>query len=85
MLGAAEKSKNKAVVLRIPLLYGHCEEEDKSKSAVHPLLDAIRNGAKLGPNDAKIQVDDYALRYPTWTGDVGHTLVGIANKYLDSS
>jgi len=85
LLGEAGKSKNKAVVLRVPLLYGHCEENDKSKSAVHPLLDAIRKGEKLGANEAKIKVDDYALRYPTWTGDVGSVLVNIANKYLDSS
>jgi len=85
LLAEAKTSKNKAVVLRVPLLYGHCEEEDKSKSAVHPLLDAIRKGDKLGADEPKIKVDDYALRYPTWTGDVGNALVGIANKYLESS
>jgi S-adenosylmethionine synthetase len=85
LLSEAEKSKNKAVVLRVALLYGHCEEDDKAKSAVHPLLDAIRKGEKLGANDAKIKMDDYGIRYPTWTGDVGSVLVGIANKYLDTS
>jgi S-adenosylmethionine synthetase len=83
-LSEAGKSNNKTVILRVPLLYGHCEEDDKSKSAVHPLLDVIRKGNKLGATDAKIKMDDYGIRYPTWTGDVGRVLVAIASKYLDS-
>jgi S-adenosylmethionine synthetase len=72
-----------SLVLRVPLLYGHCEENDKAKSAVHPLVDAVYKASRLGPEDAKIKVDDYALRYPTCTEDVGRILVQIAARYLD--
>jgi len=73
--------KTKAVILRVPLLYGHCEENDTSKSAIHPLIDAVYKASKLSKGDSKIKVDDYALRFPTSTEDVGQILVDIAKKY----
>jgi S-adenosylmethionine synthetase len=73
--------KVSAVILRVPLLYGHCEDNDPSKSAVHPLVDAVYKAQTLSADDAKIQVDDYGLRFPTCTEDVGSVLVDIAKKY----
>ncbi|KIW07384.1 dTDP-4-dehydrorhamnose reductase, variant [Verruconis gallopava] len=70
-----------AVVLRVPLLYGHCEKDDPSKSAVHPLIDALWKAQTLPPGAPKIKVDDYALRYPTCTEDVGRVCRDIAKLY----
>jgi S-adenosylmethionine synthetase len=76
-----ELDKVMGVILRVPLLYGHCEENDKSKSAVHPLIDSIYKASRLGPADSKLKIDDYALRFPTCTEDVGRVLVSISEKY----
>jgi dTDP-4-dehydrorhamnose reductase len=76
-----EPGKILGVILRVPLLYGHCEENEKSKSAVHPLIDSIYKASQLGSEDPKIKIDDYALRFPTCTEDVGRVLVGISEKY----
>jgi dTDP-4-dehydrorhamnose reductase len=70
-----------AVVLRVPLLYGHCEKDDPSKSAVHPLVDAIWKAQDVKPGEPKIKIDDYALRYPTATKDVGRVCLDIAKLY----
>ncbi|KAF2663663.1 NAD(P)-binding protein [Microthyrium microscopicum] len=67
-----------AVVLRVPLLYGHCEENDTSKSAVHALVDAIYESQK---SEEPIKIDDWALRFPTCTEDVGRVLVDISELY----
>lgn len=66
------------IILRVPLLYGHCEENDPSKSAVHALIDTTRKAQSLKEDDPKIKVDNYALRYPTATEDVGRVCVDIA-------
>ena len=70
-----------AVVLRVPLLYGHCEKDDPSKSAVHPMVDAIWKAQDIKPGQDKIKVDDYGLRYPTATEDVGRVCHDIAKLY----
>jgi S-adenosylmethionine synthetase len=80
---SSTSEKVTSLVLRVPLLYGHCEENDKGKSAVHPLVDAVYKASRLGAEDAKIKVDDYALRFPTCTEDVGRIIVEIANRYLN--
>jgi S-adenosylmethionine synthetase len=80
-----QSGKVLGVILRVPLLYGHCEENDKSKSAVHPLVDSVYKASQLGSEDNRIKVDDYALRFPTCTEDVGRVLVDISKKYLEQN
>jgi len=77
--------KPTAVILRVPLLYGHCKDDDPGKSAVHPLVDTVYKAQKLGAVDTKLEVDDWALRYPTSTEDVGEVIVGIVKKYREGS
>jgi S-adenosylmethionine synthetase len=69
------------VILRIPLLYGHCEKDDPSKSAVHPMVEAIYKAQTIKEGEPKIKMDDYGLRYPTGTEDVGRVCVDIAKLY----
>jgi S-adenosylmethionine synthetase len=71
------------VVLRIPLLYGHCEKDDQSKSAVHPIVEAIYKAQSIKDGEPKIKMDDYGLRYPTGTEDVGRVCVDIAKLYTE--
>jgi dTDP-4-dehydrorhamnose reductase len=71
------------VVLRVPLLYGHCEEEEKTKSAVHALLDVLKKAQSLPADAPKIKVDSWSLRFPTCTEDVGRVVADISALYLD--
>ena len=67
----------KGVVLRVPVLYGETEpKEANSESAVNVLLDALWKSQK-----EKINMDDYAIRYPTNTADVARVCVDIAKSY----
>jgi dTDP-4-dehydrorhamnose reductase len=52
---------------------------------VHPLIDAIWKAQEVQAGQAKIKVDDYALRYPTATEDVGRVCVDIAKMYTQSA
>jgi S-adenosylmethionine synthetase len=81
VIRVGHSNKPLGIVLRVPLLYGHCEENDPSKSAVHVLLDTIWKAQSLKEGDAKLKVDDYALRYPTATEDVGRVCVDIVELY----
>jgi S-adenosylmethionine synthetase len=81
----AKTGKVQGVILRVPLLYGHCEPDDKSKSAVHPLVDAVYNAQKVKEGEAKIKVDDWSLRFPTSTEDVGRVLTDISKLYLSQN
>jgi S-adenosylmethionine synthetase len=74
-------AKNKVVVLRVPILYGACDEP--KDSAVNVLMSQLWNAQRLGEGEPKIQVDDYALRYPTNTQDVGRVCRDTASLYLD--
>jgi S-adenosylmethionine synthetase len=76
-------AKNKAVVLRVPILYGSADEP--SESAVNVLLDQLWAAQELTDGAAKIKVDDYALRFPTNTADVGRVCRDITKLYLDPS
>jgi S-adenosylmethionine synthetase len=80
-VSASEPSKGKAVILRVPLLYGHVDEDDKSKSAVHPLVDAVWKAQKIKDGEPKIPIDSWGLRFPTCTEDVARVLVDISKKY----
>ncbi|PGH09816.1 dTDP-4-dehydrorhamnose reductase [Blastomyces parvus] len=65
------------VVLRVPVLYGPAERN--SESAVNVLVDAVWKAQDAG---AGIKMDDWAIRYPTHTADVGRVCRDIAVKYL---
>jgi S-adenosylmethionine synthetase len=85
VLEATTGSKNGrgvlGVVLRVPVLYGQVAADDNSKSAVHAIVDAVRKAEKLKEGEAKVKVDDYGIRYPTATEDVGRICVDIAKLY----
>lgn len=72
------------VVLRVPLLYGSADKQKgESVSAVHPLIDGLYKAQDLKSEaEAKVKVDDYALRYPTCTEDVGRVCVDLATLYM---
>jgi S-adenosylmethionine synthetase len=75
-------STNKVVVLRVPILYGSCDEP--KESAVNVLMSQLWSAQQLEDGQAKIQVDDYALRFPTNTRDVGRVCRDISKLYLDA-
>lgn len=85
VLEAASKTgaKGKVVVLRVPVLYGSCDEP--SDSAVNVLMSQLWAAQKLEDGEAKIKVDDYALRFPTNIADVGRVCRDISKFYLDPS
>ncbi|KAF2025484.1 NAD(P)-binding protein [Setomelanomma holmii] len=75
-------AKNKVVVLRVPVLYGTCDEP--KDSAVNVLMSQLWSSQKIEEGKSKIQVDDYALRFPTNTQDVGRVCRDISKLYLES-
>ncbi|KAF2276457.1 NAD(P)-binding protein [Westerdykella ornata] len=75
--------KNKIVVLRVPVLYGKCDEP--SESAVNVLLSQLWASQEIKDGDRKIKVDNWALRYPTNTADVGRVCRDICKLYLDEA
>ncbi|KAL1593816.1 hypothetical protein SLS60_010548 [Paraconiothyrium brasiliense] len=83
VLGVAEtkKKKNKVVVLRVPVLYGSAN--DPKESAVNVLMSQLWESQKIQPGQPKIKVDDWALRYPTNTSDVGRVCRDLSTLYLD--
>ncbi|KAF2125446.1 NAD(P)-binding protein [Dothidotthia symphoricarpi CBS 119687] len=83
VLDVASKAsaRNKVVVLRVPILYGSCNEP--KESAVNMLMSQLWAAQKEG--QPKIKVDDYALRFPTNTHDVGRVCRDISQLYLDSA
>ncbi|KAL6706182.1 hypothetical protein ACN47E_005917 [Coniothyrium glycines] len=72
--------RNKIVILRVPILYGSCDEP--KESAVNVLMSQLWASQQIEAGQPKIQMDDYALRYPTNTGDVGRVCRDIAQLYL---
>lgn len=76
----ATKEKHLGVVLRVPVLYGAAT--DPSDSAVNILSDKVW---KAQEKNAKIEMDDWAQRYPTNTEDVGRICKDIAVKYTEAS
>jgi len=60
------------VVLRVPVLYG--QAESPSESAVNVLMDAVW---KAQEKDVTVNMDHWALRYPTNTEDVGRVCQGM--------
>ncbi|KAK0636359.1 hypothetical protein B0T17DRAFT_587552 [Bombardia bombarda] len=68
------------VVLRVPVLYGPAQSN--SESAVNVLMDTVQ---KAQQNGAKINMDHWALRYPTNTEDVGRVCKDVAARHLGES
>ncbi|GJN75379.1 hypothetical protein PLIIFM63780_009413 [Purpureocillium lilacinum] len=68
-----------AVVLRVPVLYGHAETP--SESAINVLMDAVWKAQTEG---VKVKMDHWAARYPTNTEDVGRVCRDVAIKYLSA-
>jgi S-adenosylmethionine synthetase len=58
-----------AVVLRVPVLYG--EAETPSESAVNVLMEAVWKA-----QEKVVEMDHWALRYPTNTEDVARVCKG---------
>ncbi|RMD41705.1 hypothetical protein DV735_g3419, partial [Chaetothyriales sp. CBS 134920] len=85
-LAAAAADSNKknvaaVVVLRVPVLYGTTVPEDNhQESAVNVLLQSLRKSQSGGE---KVKMDDWAIRYPTNTADVGRVCADIAKLYTD--
>lgn len=72
MLGAFEQAgrEGRAVVLRVPVLYGAVEGSRNEESAVNCLMDVVMRGEK------RVKMDHWALRYPTNTEDVARVCYG---------
>jgi S-adenosylmethionine synthetase len=68
------------VSLRVPVLYG--EATEPKESAVNVLMDAVW---KAQEKDSTAKVDDWAIRYPTNTEDVGRVCADIAAKYTTAT
>ncbi|PYH92789.1 NAD dependent epimerase/dehydratase family protein [Aspergillus ellipticus CBS 707.79] len=73
----ATKDSGLGIVLRVPVLYGTAKEN--SESAVNVLVDAVY---KAQDENAGVNMDDWALRYPTNTEDVARVLRDIVIKYV---
>ncbi|KJK80711.1 hypothetical protein H634G_03860 [Metarhizium anisopliae BRIP 53293] len=69
-----------AIVLRVPVLYGHAETP--AESAVNVLMDSVWKAQTEGAN---IKMDHWAVRYPTNTEDIGRVCRDVAAKYLDAN
>lgn len=73
----ATKKTGRALVLRVPVLYGTANSN--SESAVNTLIDAVW---KAQDENAGIKMDDWAQRYPTNTEDVARVCRDIVIKYV---
>lgn len=76
---AATKDSSLGVVLRVPVLYGPATKP--AESAVNVLMDSLWKAQEPG---AKIAMDDWSIRYPTCTEDVGRVCSDIAAMYLEA-
>ncbi|CAK7565116.1 MAG: hypothetical protein SEPTF4163_003025 [Sporothrix epigloea] len=76
---AKHAGKCRAVVLRVPVLYGSAEKP--AESAVNTLLDTVN---KVQAEGVTAKVDHWSIRYPTNTEDVARVLKDIAAKYKDT-
>ncbi|KAI9822549.1 MAG: hypothetical protein M1827_000268 [Pycnora praestabilis] len=74
------KASGLGVILRVPVLYGKATEP--RESAVNVLMDAVWKAQETG---RKVIMDDWALRYPTNTEDVGRVCHDVATKYLQAT
>ena len=79
VLSATHDSPGLGVALRVPVLYGHAASDNES--AINVLIDAVY---KAQESESPVTMDDWALRYPTNTEDVGRVCVDVAEKYLST-
>lgn len=63
--------RSRAVVLRVPVLYGQAERP--AESAINVLMDAVN---KVQAEGVTVKMDDWSIRYPTNTEDVARVLKG---------
>ncbi|RUS18943.1 hypothetical protein BC937DRAFT_88145 [Endogone sp. FLAS-F59071] len=66
-----------AVVLRVPILYGHTEYN--AESAVNILVDVVMDSGKT------VDMDHFAIRYPTNVEDVARVLRSLSDKKLEQA
>ncbi|KAG2067798.1 NAD-P-binding protein [Suillus decipiens] len=71
----ARQQGAKAVVLRVPVLYGPAP--NNTDSAVNILVDVVRDQSK------ESNMDDYAIRYPTNVLDIASFLVRLTDLSFD--
>lgn len=70
-----------AAVLRIPVLYGPTSEtRGNAESAVNVLMDTLWKAQK-----ESVKVDDWSMRYPTLTTDVGRVCRDICQRFVGLS
>jgi S-adenosylmethionine synthetase len=72
----ARQQGAKAVVLRVPVLYGPAP--NNADSAVNILVDVVRDQSK------ESNMDDYAIRYPTNVLDIASFLVRLTDLRFDA-
>ncbi|RIB10362.1 RmlD-like substrate binding domain-containing protein [Gigaspora rosea] len=72
---AVQSANNQTVVLRVPVLYG--EVEFPGESAVNILMDSVKNSSK------NVEMDHYAIRYPTNVRDVARVIKDISEKNVE--
>lgn len=69
-------------MLRVPVLYGPVSpDKGNAESAVNTLLDALAKAQ----DGTKVAMDDWSVRYPTHTADVGRVCVDVADKFSAAS
>jgi dTDP-4-dehydrorhamnose reductase len=66
----------RAVVLRVPVLYG--EVEQNKESAINVLLDTVYASGK------KTEMDHWSVRFPTNTADVARVVRDVADRYVNA-
>ncbi|KAF2090714.1 NAD(P)-binding protein [Saccharata proteae CBS 121410] len=85
VLEAATRKPGLAAVLRVPILYGACPDNDYTQSAVNVLVSQIQKAAaattRPGQASAAVKMDDYAQRYPTNTADVARVCFDVCALY----
>jgi len=67
-----ERVPERAIVLRVPILYGPVEYPGESQVTV--LADLVRSGLET-------KVDDWAVRYPTFTPDVALAIASLLEAW----
>ncbi|KAF0560712.1 NADP-binding protein [Gigaspora margarita] len=72
---AVQSANKQTVVLRVPVLYG--EVEFPGESAVNILMDSVKNSSK------NVEMDHYAIRYPTNVQDVARVIKDISEKHVE--
>ncbi|CAK7209495.1 hypothetical protein SBRCBS47491_000463 [Sporothrix bragantina] len=76
---AKHAGSGRAVVLRVPVLYGSAEKP--AESAVNTLLDTVN---KVQAEGVTAKMDHWSIRYPTNTEDVARVVKDVATKYKET-